>query len=431
MNDKQPAKILFLIDKKVHCDRFAGLLSDLEFGVEWRWIGSLKELEEIQNKTPFDLLLYWHQRSIADDSELISSLESFEDQPSLILVADHIEPRDYIHASKLNAADVINSGMLAQFAFVVRRELASIFTRRKLVSAIDNLADERIMNESEFDTSVEVADMGGVIQIIDDALKNNKFELLFQPIVAVADDGYDNYEVFLRIRNKGDFMKPGDFIPVAEKYGLMPAIDRWVVQNAIKRYKAEAEVKRIRKQDNRQIRFFINLSGYSLVDEVIMGNIITEIVQAKLEEHSLVIEVDKNTVLSRLQKVKSLNQNVKKLKLEFAIDHYEESDNSLNYLKHISLDYMKINGTILNGLHKDSSKRDAVREIVRKARENDIRVIASQVEDAEDLPMLYGLGVDYIQGYLINEPSTRLEYQAMDATITGSIEKVVIGGDFS
>ena len=431
MNDKKPARLLFLIDKKSHCDRFAGLLGDLEFGVEWRWIKDLESLSAVQKKKPFDLILYWHQRSFIDESELISILESFEEQPALILIADHIEPRDYIHAVKLNAADVINVGMLAQFAFVIRRELASIYTRRKLVRAIDNFADQQIVDESEFDTNVEVSNMGEVVQTIDDALKNNKFELLFQPIVGVQDDGCDNYEIFLRIRHKGDFIRPGEFLPVAEKYGLMPAVDRWVVQNAIKRFKAEEEVKKIRKQESRRLRFFLNISGYSLVDEVIMANIITEIVQAKLSAGSFVIEVDKKTVLSRLQKVKSLNQNIKKLKLEFAIDHYEQRDNSLNYLKHISLDFMKINGELLNDIHKDQTKKNDVRDIVNKARENKIKVIASQVENAEILPILYGLGVDYVQGYSISEPSTRLEYQLLDTTLTGSIEKVVISGDFS
>ena len=282
MNDKQPAKILFLIDKQSHCDRFAGLLGDIEPGVDWRWIKDIQSLKDFHKEETCDLVLYWHQRNLVDESELVKCIESLEEGPVLILVADHIEPRDFIHAGKLNAADVINAGMLAQFAFVVRRELASVHTRRKLVKAIDDLTGERIVDESTLDTHVEVGNMNEVVEILDDAIKNNKFELLFQPIVAVQNDGCDNFEAFLRIRHKGDFIRPDDFLPVAKKYGLMPPIDKWVVKNAVRRYKAEQEVRKIRKNTDRQLKLFINVSGHSLADEEAIGIIVTEIVQAKL-----------------------------------------------------------------------------------------------------------------------------------------------------
>jgi EAL domain-containing protein (putative c-di-GMP-specific phosphodiesterase class I) len=232
----------------------------------------------------------------------------------------------------------------------------------------------------------------------------------------VKPDGYDNYEVFLRIRDNNDYVMPKNFLPVAEQYGLMPAIDRWVIKHSVNRFKAEQQVRLIKKT-NRQLRFFVNISGHSLVDEVIMGGIITEIVGARLEAGSFVIEVHKNTILSRLQKVKSLNQNMKKLKLQFAIDHYDESDIALNYLRHVELDYIKLNKELMHGVAGDQKKRNGIREIVKKAREHDIKVIASQVEDATVLPILYDVGVDYIQGYLVAEPGTRLERAVIDASL--------------
>ena len=155
----------------------------------------------------------------------------------------------------------------------------------------------------------------------------------------------------------------------------------------------------------------------------------TEIVKAKFDPGTFVIEVDKKTVLSRLQKAKSLNQNIKKLKLEFAIDHYEASDNSLNYLKHISLDYIKVNKSVIQDIDKMPEKKEALRQIVAKARENNLKVVASQVEHAEVLPILYELEVDYIQGFVIAEPSKRLEHPNLDDTIESSSDSIELSSD--
>jgi EAL domain-containing protein (putative c-di-GMP-specific phosphodiesterase class I) len=427
MNDQQPAKVLFLIDKQSHCDRFVSLLGDLGFEFEWRRVEDIETLKKLHEEEIYDLVLYWHQRKLVDEIELVKCLTGMELELALILMADNIEPRDYIQAGKLHAADVINAGMPAQFAYVVRREIASVHVRRKLSKAIYDLTEDRIFDESEIDTHVETDNMNEVIETIDDAIKNNKFDLIFQPIVAVQNDGYDNFEVFMRIRHKGDFLKPEVFMPVAQVYGLMPAIDKWVIPNAIKRYKAESEVRKIRKHTKRKLRFFLNISGNTLMDESTMAHLITEIAKARLEPDALVIEVDKQTIQTRLPQVKALNQSIKKLKLGFAIDHYEVNDNSLNYLKHLSVDFLKIDKTVLDNLNLEFDKQQAVRGIIEKANENKIAVIASQVGNTDILPTLYGFGVHYVQGYVIGEPGTRLEYQALDeSTLTGSFEKVIV-----
>lgn len=428
MSEELTARILFLIDKQADCDRFSDLLKDFEFPVDSSWVKNLKAFQTEHEKKGSDLLLYWHQRNLVDEKQLVKVLDEIENPPVLIFVADQLNPRDFINAMKAHASDVINAGMPAQYAFVIRRELASIWTRRKLEAAIDQFTQDQIIDESKLSTQSDSANMGEMVETIDDALKNEKLELIFQPIIAVSDDNCDNYEVFVRIKTEDGYLKPHEFLPVAEQYGLMPAIDRWVVKNTVKRYKAEEQVKKIRKQDDRKLRFFLNISGHSLVDEVIMPNIVVELVQAKFTPGTFVIEVDKKTVLSRLQKTKSLNQNVKKLQLEFAIDHYEASDNTLNYLKHISLDYIKVNNMVTQGLDKDAEKRQALKDIIEKARENNVKVVASQVEHAEVLPLLYELGIDYIQGFLIAEPSTRLEHPNLDNTIESSSEDITLNG---
>jgi EAL domain-containing protein (putative c-di-GMP-specific phosphodiesterase class I) len=378
---------------------------------------NLDTLPALQTAKRLDLLVYLHQRNPVDDKRLVQILKKMDDPPALILIADHLTPQDYILASRLGACEVVNAAMPAQFTFVIRREFAALEARRRLNEAVRQMRENQIVDETHLEPAAETGGMGEMVEVIDDALKNNRLELLFQPIMAVEDDGHDNFEIFLRIKQGDDFIMPEDFLPTAEQFGLMPAIDRWVVKNAIRRFKAEEQVKMIKKQTQRGLRFFLNISGHSLVDEVIMSNIILEIASAKLNPGNFVIEVDKNTILSRLQKTKSLNQNVKKLKLEFAIDFFEESDISLNYIKHLELDYLKLSRNVVTDIHKNPDKKNAIREIVKKARENNIRVVATQVENAEVLPSLYELGVDYIQGYVIAEPGPRLSAAILDTTI--------------
>jgi EAL domain-containing protein (putative c-di-GMP-specific phosphodiesterase class I) len=417
MSEKETAHVIFITDKKDDYEKLSGLLKDFEFDIEIYVCASVKDLKSYHAEKGCELLVYWHKTAAIEEKEISTFMKAVSaDPPGLILVAAEISPADYVQVAALQAADIVNSEVPAQFPFVIKREIKNVRTKRKLRKVVRKLEDETVADITEYEITDGGEDLAPMVSTIDQALKANRMELLFQPILAVQPDGYDNYEIFLRIRNNNDYVMPKNFLPVAEQYGLMPAIDRWVIKNSIVRFKAEQQVRQIKKQ-GRPLRFFVNISGHSLVDEVIMGGIITEIVSAKLEQGGFVLEVNKNTILSRLQKVKSLNQNIKKLKLQFAIDHYEESDIALDYLRHIDLDYIKLNKDLMQGVQADKKKREAIRAIVKKARESNIKVIASQVEDASVLPLLYEVGVDYIQGYLIAEPGTRLERAVIDASL--------------
>jgi EAL domain-containing protein (putative c-di-GMP-specific phosphodiesterase class I) len=417
MSEKETAHVIFITDRKDDYEKLSAMLKDFEFDIEIYVCASVKDLKSYHADKGCELLVYWHKTAAVEEKEIVTFMKAVSaDPPGLVLVAAGISPADYVQVAALQAADIVNSEVPAQFPFVIKREIKNVRTKRKLRKVVRKLEDETVADITEYELSEEGEDLAPMVSTIDQALKSNRLELLFQPILAVQPDGYDNYEIFLRIRNNDDYVMPKNFLPVAEQYGLMPAIDRWVVKNSIVRFKAEQQVRQIKKQ-GRPLRFFVNISGHSLVDEVIMGGIITEIVSAKLDPGGFVLEVNKNTILSRLQKVKSLNQNIKKLKLQFAIDHYEESDIALDYLRHIDLDYIKLNKEIMDGVQGDKQKREAIREIVKKARSSNIKVIASQVEDAAVLPLLYEVGVDYIQGYLIAEPGTRLERAVIDASL--------------
>ena len=416
-HETQSANLVMLTDNPQAYQTFAKLLTNFDFNINSQRVENIDALGVIHAKTPIDLLAYWYTEDSQVASRLLTFLRSVPQPPVTLLISQSLSAQNYIEAAKLGASDVINAKLLAQFPFVVQRELINLKIRRRLDDTVRRLEELSIVNESELKAPVDVVGMNEMVPIIDEALKNDEFELLFQPIIAVEDDGCDNYEIFLRIKHQGEYILPGEFLPVAEQYGLIASIDRWVVKHAVRRFKAEEQVKKIKNRNERKLRFFVNLSGHSLVDQVVLNNIIREIYRAKLSPRSFVIEIDKNTILSRLETVKALNRNIKKLQLEFAIDVYEASDNALNYLQHLKLDYIKLSQKTVAALNEDDSKRDEVKEIVRKAKANNIRVIASQVENASLLPTLYELGVHYLQGYAIAEPDTRLDYSMVNTTL--------------
>ncbi len=254
-----------------------------------------------------------------------------------------------------------------------------------------------------------------LVSEVNEALEQDKFELVYQPIMSVHDDSVDNYEVFVRMQRGDDLLLPQAFFPEAEKYGLMTAIDCWVVDRAIRTLNAEEDQRlEVAKESRvlpRRVRFFINVSGYSLVDKGVLSKLVRTMIAAKAGPGRIVVDVDKHTVLSRLENARTLNRNIKKLKLEFALNHYTEQDNSLDYLKHISIDYLKLQADLIDNLEKDTHKQQAIGAIVKRARENGVKTMACTVESMATMSYLYQVGVDFLQGYAIAEPGSTLEQE--------------------
>jgi Amt family ammonium transporter len=247
---------------------------------------------------------------------------------------------------------------------------------------------------------------------VNEALEKDDFELVYQPIMEVWDDSIDNYEVLVRLKQGPKLLLPHQFFPPAEKYGLMTAIDCWVVEHAIARLnKAEDQRREKAKQSGilpRRIRFFINISGYSLADKAVLSKLVKIMVAAKASPERIVLDVDERTVLSRMANASMLSRNIKKLKLEFALNHYTGQDNLLNYLKYMSIDYVKLKSDLIKDLEQSQRRKKLVNVIVERARANGIKTMACTVESMATMSYLYHIGFDYLQGYAVAHPSHTL-----------------------
>ncbi len=236
------------------------------------------------------------------------------------------------------------------------------------------------------------------------ALKNNKMRLLFQPIVSLKGDENQNYEVFVRMTDEqGKELTPGEFLPAAEASGLMVAVDRWILAHAIK---AVSE----KRRSGIPGVVFVKLSGTSLKDEKLLPWLRDILKAAQATPNSLVISVSESVASNNLKALKMLLAGLQQLHVRLALDHFGTAQNFTNLLKHCDANFLKLDGSIIGKLASDKEAQDRVNEITALAAESDKKVIANAVEDPHTLATIYSTGIDYIQGYFLQEPSPNMDY---------------------
>jgi EAL domain-containing protein (putative c-di-GMP-specific phosphodiesterase class I) len=238
---------------------------------------------------------------------------------------------------------------------------------------------------------------------INKAVDENRFVLYQQAIVPLSDsiDLKPKAEILLRLVNDdGSIARPGDFIPAAERYNLMPLIDRWVIKNSIDAYKTLTD--RASELANRIIS--INLSGPSLLDDSLVELILYEIRRNGLEPASFCFEI---TETAAIQNYAAATRFIKRLKDEgftFALDDFGSGFSSFAYLKNLPVDYLKIDGSFVQTIDESLVSYTMVDSINSIGHVMGIKTIAEFVKNLEIKRKLIEIGVDYAQGYHIAEP---------------------------
>lgn len=236
------------------------------------------------------------------------------------------------------------------------------------------------------------------------ALKNNLLHLIFQPIVSLKGDENKNYEVLLRMQDeKKNILMPMTFLPAADRAGLMTAIDRWVLAHSIKVISEQ-------RHAGNPVRLFAKLSASSLKDSKFLSWLHDILKAAHAEPDTLVIELSENVLGDNANACKILAQGLKTLHIGMAIDHFGTRENSLKILKSIPADYLKLDASIIGALSSSSDAQNTVHAISAAIKDKPIKLIANAVEDPHTLATIYSTGVDYIQGYFLQEPAETLDY---------------------
>lgn len=241
-------------------------------------------------------------------------------------------------------------------------------------------------------------------ELIKRALEKNEFKLAFQPIVSLHAEPGERYEVLLRMVGEGGKeILPGEFLGAAEQSGLMSEIDRWVTKQAVK-------ILASKRGMNVQTKFFIKLSYDSIKDQTLLIWISKLLKAARIHGDALCFEISENNAVSALKETKLFSNGLKQLHCELAIDHVGSEANSFNYLKHLDAKYLKIDGSHIAELSSSDQSKEIVKAITDLAKAQNKQVIAEHVQEPTALAVLWQYGVNFIQGYYLQQPEKDMNY---------------------
>jgi diguanylate cyclase (GGDEF)-like protein/PAS domain S-box-containing protein len=241
-------------------------------------------------------------------------------------------------------------------------------------------------------------------QRIKEALTSDRLKLLFQPIVSLHGGPGQRYEVFVRMLDEdGTEISPAEFIESAERSGMAKALDRWIALNAIKKLQEH-------RQSGNQAIFFIKLTAGSLQDEGIPAWIQEQIKSHNVPPECFVFELKEKTALSYLPQTKALITALHEIECEFTLDGFGAGADPFQILSHINADYLKIDAEFMKNLAGSPENQRTIKEITDQAHSKDKLTISQCVDDANALSVLWGIGVNYIQGNFLAQPSEALDY---------------------
>ncbi|KNY15686.1 hypothetical protein AKG11_17540 [Shinella sp. SUS2] len=236
------------------------------------------------------------------------------------------------------------------------------------------------------------------VQRLHRALEEDRFRLFSQAIATLREGGEtgEHCEILLRLEEDGTLLSPGAFIPAAERFGLMPALDRWVVRHAldiIGRRKGAASG-----------TYSINLSGLTLKDETFLPFLREALRRSRVPAEVLCFEITETSAIENLDEAIAFMNAMRAMGCRFALDDFGVGMSSLTYLKRLPVDYVKIDGSFVRDMLADKADWMTVEMINQISHLAGRKTIAEFVENTEILAALRTIGVDYAQGFSIGRP---------------------------
>jgi diguanylate cyclase (GGDEF)-like protein len=257
---------------------------------------------------------------------------------------------------------------------------------------------------------VYASDDGSMIRRHDDvvavgqlraALKADKLVLFAQRIVPLRSATLaSGYEILVRILDDhGELVMPGPLINAAQRYQLLPSLDRWVTTRALEMLTPYRSM-----LSSRGVSMSINVSGQSICDETFVAQLAEQITAARLPPDCITVEITEQSAVTNLARANELIRQLKSLGCQIALDDFGTGANSLTYLKHLQISRVKIDGSFVRDVATDRNSRSTVRAIVELANGMSIDTVAEFVETQEIAAEVRDLGVDYAQGYAFGKP---------------------------
>ena len=243
------------------------------------------------------------------------------------------------------------------------------------------------------------------VQRLREALDNDGFILHYQPIISLNGEPGETYEAYLRLKgNGGEIISPATFLPLALEQGLGPEIDRWVIHRAIA---VIAERKAARKDTT----LYVKLGPESIsANERLGAEIVDAVKAAGIPGELLVLQLHEPAVFTHLKAIQAFAQTLHAAGVRLALEHFGTGLNSFQLLQHIDADVVKIDRSYITELAKNSDNQAKVREFAEKARDLGKTCVVHYVQDAASMTVLFGIGVDYVEGDFLAAAGPTMNY---------------------
>jgi multidomain signaling protein FimX len=249
------------------------------------------------------------------------------------------------------------------------------------------------VDKSDTDTRVQAYDKIWV-KHIKTALMENRFRLVQQPIASLLGEDKGMFDVLVRMLDEqGNEVLPAEFIAAAERNDLMKNIDRWVI-GASMSFAANRKAACI----------FVRVSKDTILDKSLIGWLETQLKSLKIEPKRLCIQVTEELAMQYVRQTIELSENLRKLGFRFALEHFGTGRDPLKLLASIGMNFIKVDGSLMQGLSTNQLQQQRVKGLVESAKRKGVETIAERVEDANTMAVLWQLGIEFIQGYFVNAP---------------------------
>ena len=228
------------------------------------------------------------------------------------------------------------------------------------------------------------------------ALDDDRFVLHAQPIRDLRSGEVAQHELLLRMcGDGGELIAPGKFLPLAERLGLAPEIDRWVAARAIELLSCDP---------GGHVALEVNLFGPSMNDTALLHLIEAEIARASFDPRRLIFEITETAAVANIPLARRFAERLTQLGCRFALDDFGSGFGSFYYLKHLPFDYLKIDGEFVSGCMSNRTDQLVIEAVVRIARGLGKETVAEFVSDAEIEAFVRAQGVDHVQGFHVGRP---------------------------
>ena len=239
-------------------------------------------------------------------------------------------------------------------------------------------------------------------QRIEDALATNRFHLHYQPIANVQHGTVSHYEVLLRMRDEaGVTIFPSSFISIAERVGLIKAIDHFVLRKTV------ASLEKLPVARN-NLSFSLNLSAHAFSDPELLPLVEELLASSHIDPHRLIFEITETAALADFEAACSLIRTMQGMGCKFAIDDFGVGFSSFYYLKQLPVEYIKIDGSFIQHLARNHDDQVLVKAMGEIARGFGKKTVAEYVEDAATLALLKDYKIDYAQGFYVGKPAAKV-----------------------